>query len=400
MNTVLLWGGEWWGPDADGPRRFADGAQAVEALAGHWGAERPELRVVFQPDDLAVAAVSCPNAGRVLLAAALGAEHPPLATGDHAWGYEPVFRQGEGYGTILHYETQPRLRELVAGLEARGFAVESVWPLGAFLPGLVAERSESGAVTVVALQAERGCAYRHAADGKREIRVWGNGAPAAAGEWLQPILAKDAGEPVLLVAGAEEAAALDARVPLADKPGVQLVSMRAALARRTVLPRRHPAQFLAPAPVVTANRLALVAGLALFAVAGVAAGRYAQECLALRAEAATREERKGALRAEIAHREKNREEIARLRTTIDAAAASGPSFAAALGKLCDRVPDGVVFTSLRIGTDGFAVHGEVRSADARPAWDRWVAGLAPWRVSAGGVPDAGGKFVVAGRFTS
>src|SRR4051812_28233005 len=90
LRTVLLWGNRWWFADGGPSAPCADPAQAAHALADHFGAERPPLRLVYQPDALASTVVACPQTSRALLAAALAADHPALADPHHAWGHEPV----------------------------------------------------------------------------------------------------------------------------------------------------------------------------------------------------------------------------------------------------------------------------------------------------------------------
>lgn len=401
MNTVLLWGEAWRLGDRPEPLPFGDLADAAEVLAIHFGESRPRLRLIFQPDDLAGAAVACPQGARTTLAAALGGEHPPLASPDHAWGHEPILALGDGYTTILHYETEPRLFALVAQLAARGFSVESVWPLGTFLHALPAEWSESGAVTIVAIEPARACAYRHAANGRREILTWhGEQTIAEVGQWLGAIFAKEGNEPVLLVAEADDAAALDAGVSLADKPGAQLVSFREALRRSAVLPRTHPAQLLPRAAVVTAQRAVLAASLALLAVAGWSGASYAHDVFAWRTAGATRAAQKQTLFAEVAHLRANAAEISTLRANLADFAANPPA-AEFLEKLSATLPPELALAALHVSAGRFVLRGHLAPNAPAGALAGWRVQFtdARWSLENPATPAPNGAFTVEGKFS-
>jgi hypothetical protein len=402
MKTVLLWGNAWRLDDASEPLPFADLAHAAEVLTAHVRPHRPPLRLIYQPNEFAAAAVACPKAGRTLLAAALGTEHPPLGTNDHAWGYEPILSLGDGFTTVLHYETEPRLFALVSQLEARGFTVESVWPLGTFLHALPEERSDSGATTVVAVAPERACAYRHPANSRREILTWrGESALAEVGHWLAAIFEKDATEPVLLIAEAEDAAALDVCVPLADKPGTQLQSFREALRRRTDLPRHHPAQLLPPDSVVTAQRAVMAASLAFLAIAGWSGAGYAHDALAWRTEGAAREAQKQALRTEVSHLRVNAAEIAALRATL-AGFPANPPCGEFLEKLSATLPAEIALATLHVAAGRFTLQGHLAPKASAGALDGWRTRFADsrWTLENQTAPAPSGTFKVEGRFTS
>lgn len=401
MNTVLLWGETWRLDDRPEPLPFGDLADAAEVLASYFGESRPRLRLIFQPDDLAGAAVACPQGARATLGAALGGEHPPLASPDHAWGHEPILALGDGYTTILHYETEPRLFALVAQLAARGFAVESVWPLGTFLHALPAEWSDSGAVTVVAIEPERACAYRHAANGRREILTWhGEQTIAEVGQWLGAIFAKEVNEPVLLVAEADDAAALDAGVPLADKPGAQLVSFREALHRPAVLPRTHPAQLLPRAAIVTAQRAVIAASLGFLVFAGWSGASYAHDVFAWRTADATRAVQKQTLRAEVAHLRANAAEISTLRTSLADFAANPPG-AEFLEKLSATLPPEMALAALHVSGGRFVLRGHLAPNAAAGTLDGWRMQFADarWSLENPATPAPGGAFMVEGKFS-
>ena len=404
MKTVLLWGDAWSLDDHPEPLPFVGFTEAAEVLAAHFARTRGSrrLRLIYQPDSLETVKLPCPKGTRSTLAAALAGELPALGNAEHAWGHEPILAQGDSFTTLIHFEREPGLFSLVAQLEARGFTVESVWPLGAFLYGLPDEWSESGATTVVAIQAERACAYCHAAHGPREILTWhGEQTLAEVGHWLKAIFDQAANEPILLVANQDDAAALDGCMPLADKPGVQLVSVREALRRRALLPRHHPAQLLPPAPIVTAQWAAIAASLAFLAVAGWSGGGYARDAFAWRTTSETREAQKVALRADVTHLRASAAEISALRTTL-AGFSANPPCAEFLEKLAATLPPEIALASLHVSAGRFTLHGHVAPKAPASSLDGWRTRFADsrWILETPAAPAAGGAFTVEGKFTS
>ena len=400
MKTVLLWGNRWWLGDAPEPLPFAGLVEAADVLAAHFGNRKPRLRLIYQPDSLATVATPCPKGGRTTLAAALAGGFPALGTANHAWSHEPILARGDGFTTLLHFEREPGLGALVARLAARRFAVESVWPLPTFLHALPEEWSDSGAVTVVAVQPDRVCAYRHAADGERSAPAWsGETALAEFGAWLAAILAQNPEEPVLLVGDPETAAALDTPVRLDERPHVTWLSLPEALARRVVLPRRHPAQLLAPMPVITAQRAVLAASFVFLALAAWSGTAYARDVLAWRLAGAAREAQKQALRTEVAHLRGNAIEIARLRESL-ARVAVRPPAGALLQKISATVPPEVACDSVAVTTEGFTLIGHIAPTAPANAGEAWRARLTDpaWTLDLKPAPARGGAFTVSGVF--
>lgn len=402
-RTVLLWGDRWWFAGTGGFLEFADLEQAVEVLVAHY-AEEPKpvrLRLIFQPDALLTVAVACPNGDRATLAAALAGEFPALCHPGNAWSHEPVLPMGGDFATLLHFETQPGLLGLATRLARRGIAVDSVWPLATFLHSLPSEWSESGAVTVVALQAQQAVAYRHPADGVRSVFLWrGESAVADVGEWLAEILARNAEEPVLLVsADGETAAALGAFVGVEGHPGVEQITLTEALARSVVLPRYHPAQLLPRTPVVTAQRMLIAASIAFLLAAGWFGNTYVRAHVATQVAVEDRQVRLTALRAEVAHLRENAAEIAALRRSLDGGAA-GPPCGAWLEKISTTLPAQVALTSLRIAGRTVAIDGWLAPDAGQGALDNWRTRLtpagAPWTAET--KPGAAGSFHLTGEF--
>ena len=401
--TVLLWGDRWWLPGRSAPVAFAPSDAAADALvAAVSGDAARRLRLIYQPDGFVSVSTPCPHAGRRTLALALQEQFPGLATDDVAWSHEPILPLGDSFTTILHYEAEPRLFALVAELETRGFTVESVWPLGTFLHALQDEWSESGATTVLAIESERACAYRHGADGQRVILPWRREQTTAeVGRWLAAILTQEPNEPVLIVAEADEVAALDAHVALADQPGVTLVSFREALGRRVVLPRHHTAQLLPPAPVITTQRAVIAASLAFLAVAGWSGASYARDALAWRTEGETREVQKIALRTEVFRLRANAAEITMLRAAL-ADVSVNPPCGEFLEKLSTTLPPEIALAKLRVSGGRFTLQGHVAPGASAGVLETWRIRFADsrWTLESQAAPAPSGAFVVEGKFTS
>ncbi len=391
-RTVLLWGHRLWLPGADTPLAFADCGQAVELLAGHF-AEAPKpvrLRLVFQPATLESVTVACPKGDRRTLAQSLAGEFPALAQPDHAWGHEPVLAAGDGFATVLHVETEPRLYALARQLAQRGLAVDSAWPLAAYLQALPEEWSDSGAVAVIALADGQALAYAHPAQGRREIRQWqGDTAAAEATDWIRSTLEQE--QSVLLVTdGTPEACADSGRFP-----ALECRTLTETLRRSVVMPRYHPAQLLPREPVMSAQRLALAASVLLLLTTVGLGGLYARDCFAAQAEAQRRGAELTTLRAGIDHLRANEAEITRLKQQVDAA--PGAPCAALLERIAATVPPEVVLTSFRLTGGEWSATGWTKLGLTLDPWqtrltemeDRWTA-LAQTR------PD--GSFTLNGSF--
>lgn len=400
---MLLWGDRWWFAGTGHSKQFADLAQAVDLLVAHYASEpKPvRIRLLFQPDALQTVAVTCPQGGRATLAAALSGEFPELSKPEHAWSHEPVLPIKSDFATLLHLEAQPGLLGLATRLARRGLAVDSAWPLATFLHSLPEDWSNSGAVTVVAVQKERAISYRHPADSTRGVLHWhGESVLAEVGKWLDQLLERDAEEPVLLVSADEAtAAALSVFVGVKEYPGVELIPLSEALARKVEFPRYHPAQLLPRPPLFTAQRLMIAASVALLLAAGWTGTAYVRAHLATRVAAKHQQERLAALRSEVTQLRENAAEIAGLRRSLEGGAA-GPPCGDLLEKIATTLPAQVTLGSLRITGRTVALDGWVAPGAGRSAVDDWRSRLAPadapWTAEA--KTGAAGSFSVVGGF--
>lgn len=402
-RTVLLWGDRWWFAGTGASCEFTNFSHAAEVLAAHY-ADEPKpvrLRLVYQPDAFESLAVACPHGDRATLAAALAGEFPAVASPDHAWSHEPVMAAGSGFSTLLHFEAQPGLFALASRLAHLGLAVDSAWPLATFLHALQQEWSESGAITVLALQKERAVAYRHPADAGRTVQVWHGGTTVAeVGHWLAGVFADNTDEPVLLFCADDEvSAALGEYAPLDRHPGLDCMPLADALARPVVLPRYHPAQLLPRQPAVTAQRAVIAASVAFLLFAGWTGVAYAREFVAARVEAEQHQARLVSLRVEIGHLRSNATEIASLRAALDGGSA-GPPCGAFLSRVSATLPPGIVLASLRIAERSITLEGWLSPSASAAVLDTWRSRLAPadapWTLTA--TPGHGGGFSLTGTF--
>lgn len=400
---MLLWGDRWWFAGTGQSGRFADLDQAVEVLVAHYAHEpKPvRLRLLFQPDTLHSAAAPCPQGDRATLAAALAGEFPELAKADHAWSHEPVLPMGDGFTTLLHFETQPGLLRLATQLAHRGLAVDSAWPLPTFLHALPEEWSNTGAVTVVAAEERRAVSYRHPADGARAVLQWqGDDVLTEVGDWLGRLLTAHPGEPVLLVP-ADEAAGQVFGTFVGDPhhPGVEHLCLNEALACPVQLPRYHPAQLLPRTPVVTAQRALVAAGIVFLLAAGWTGLTHAQAVRATQAAARDRMERLHALRQEVAHLREEAAEIAGLQRSLEGGAA-GPPCGDLLDRIAATLPPEVTLRRVEFNGRTVAIDGWLAPGTGRSAVEDWRARLAPadapWTADAR--LGAGGAFSLTGGF--
>jgi hypothetical protein len=402
-HTVLLWGDRCWFAGIRTPREFSNLTHAAEVLAAHFAAEpKPiRLRLIFQPDSLETVEAACPDGNRATLAAALAGEFPALGDSDHAWGHEPVLPAGDRFSTLLHFETQPGLFQFATRLARLGLAVESAWPLTTYLQALPPEWTESGAMTVIAADAGRACAYRHPADAGRTAKAWrGESALAEVGRWLAGIFAQNPEEPVLLFCANDEvAAALEANASPDRHPGLARLLLTEALARPVLLPRYHPAQLLPRLPLFTAQRAVIAASIVFLLAAGWSGIAYARDWRAGQAEVKNRDTRVATLRTEVAHLRDNAAEIAALRGTLDWAAV-GPPCGALLEKISATLPPEIALTTLRVSAQGFKVNGWVAPSATAAVLDQWCLHLSgensPWTVEVKSKPP--GIFTIAGVF--
>lgn len=402
-RTVLLWGDRWHFPGREASAPFTHVKQAAAILAEHF-AEEPKpvrVRLVFQPDSLESVQVSCPQGNRKVLEFALAADYAALREPEYSWGHEPVLPDGEGFLTILHHETEPVLIAMARELARLGLAVDSAWPLTTFLHALPEEWTDSGAVAVVAVRAESGIAYHHPAGAGRFIVSWrGDAVLADAGHWLATLANANPEDPVILVCDGEEtAAALGSHLGEQERPNLDVITVSEALGRRVVLPRYHPAQLLPRESVVTVQRAAIAASIALFFAAGWAGFAFGRDTLAVRAETAAQQSRTAALRTEVSHLRENAAEIASLRNLVEDGAA-GPPCGSLLRAVSTALPPEIVLSSIRIEGRRFEFAGWVAPIAPAGLLDRWRQQIAPlhgaWTMDCRTIE--GGAFVATGAF--
>lgn len=250
--TVLLWGNRWWLPHHRLAVPFPDLARAPQILASVWNAPHRSIRLIYQPDHLVTVATACPNSNRATLTFVLAEDFPVLCHPAHVWSHEPILPQGERFGTLLHYETEPTLHALVQQLEARGFSVNTAWPLSTWLTALPPDLSESGAMTVAAFTADRFCVYRHAASGARSVQL-GQGVEGLL-QALRPVEQDNAAEFLLYVATEESlVATIEERIRLGGNQIVGVFALADALGKPAPLSAEHPAQLLQPWPKIISS---------------------------------------------------------------------------------------------------------------------------------------------------
>ncbi len=400
---MLLWGDRWHFPGREASETFRDWSHAGEILIANF-AEEPKpvrLRLLFQPDSLESVAVACPHGDRRVLAFALSGEYPALRDPSMAWGHEPVMPQGDGFATVLHIEKEPALIALATQLAKYGLAVESAWPLVTFLHALPDDWTDSGAATIMAIRDGSAVAYHHPKSAGRSVLNWrGEHCLKEAGRWLTGLFAEDAAEPITLVCADDESAeAVAACLGDGDHPGLEVLRVSEALGRPVVLPRYHPAQLLPREPVVTAQRMAIAAGIALLLAAGGAGLSYGHHRLAVRSDLEQRQGQLANLRTEVAHLRANAAEIADLRSRVERGTA-GPPAGLLLRKLSTVIPQELVLSGFKLEGRAFEVSGWASPSAPAGLLERWRQVIAPpdapWKLalrsSAGGAFSASGEF--------
>lgn len=396
-TTVLLWGDRWWLPRHQLPVPFGDLGQAAALLAAAWPGNARRLRLLFQPDDLVTLPVACPQADRGTLGLVFAEEHPALGHPGLAWSYEPVLPSGEGFNTLLHHEARPALYGLVHQLQEQGFTVDSVWPLSSWLNVLPPDLSDTGAMTLVALSAERFHLYRHSPEGVRSVQgAHGEEALDRAAEALRGVFDKHPDEFVLYVTTDDGLLdALNQRIKVGGNRVIGHFAMWEALAKPAVLNARHPAQLLPPGAALWPARLVRAASVVAFfaglALAGESTHRQwradqEREVLATVLPALTREV------------EARRQAVATL-AAEQAGAAQPAAWCAALLRAIGLVPTPVTLTSLRATPQEFVLAGGVLAPGGltEPAWREWTSrfGTDHWQVEA--VKPPAGAFTLKGR---
>lgn len=396
--TVLLWGDRWWLPQHKLAVPFTGFEQAAEVLASVWPFPVRSMRLIYQPDRLTTVPVACPNGKRATLALALGDEFPALVHPAHVWGFEPILPAAERFSTLLHFETEPGLFALVQQLHRHGLAVRSAWPLATWLDALPPELTESGALTVVALHADRWHLWRHSSAGGRFCAGGvSNDVPLAVADHLREVAAKAEVEYVLFVSTDDALVAkVEERVTLAPNQihGVHL--LWEALARPVTMAEKHPAQLLPPVPFVTPPRIVGTASLLLMAAALGMTGWQVQSHHEARIAAEREAESIASLETEIAHLRENAVEISRLRAALDGES-SAPGLAALLRHLGSVARPGIALQSLVVSDGAFTLKGGV-AVDAPQAWNEWSGAIQTsekWSMQAT-EPDEHGRFEVGG----
>lgn len=393
-RTALLWGRRWWLAGRVEPLAFENLSRAAEVLTAHLASEpHPvRLRLIYQPDTLTTVAVACPHSPRSALQKALAFEHPAIADPAHAWGHEPILPLGDGYSTLLHYETEPGLFSLVARLAQSGVIVTSAWPLATFLQSLPKELSETGTTLVLAFADSHNCAlaYHHPADGRPMVHRWhGDGAVDEAQTWLEEETDRRLDDQALLVSPNEAA----------DPDDPFSLPLHEALSSLVVLPRSHPAQLLPAASAVTPQRAVVAASIFLLLAGGWSGAAYARDYLGWTARHHANQQEKAGLQAQIAHYRINAAEIVALRTRL-AGPGSSPPVGELLDAVCGVLPPELALDQIRIAQGRFILSGHV-APGANAAWEQWRNRLGGkrWTVEPAAAPRETGAFTINGAFT-
>jgi len=391
--TVLLWGHQWWLPGRAEPLDFENLSHAAEILAARL-ADEPHpvrLRLLYQPETLASVAAACPHGNRATLQNALGFEHPAITDPANAWSHEPILVQASGFGTIVHYEQEPGLFQLIERLAQCGVIVTTAWPMATFLHALPAEWSESGALTVIAVNVDHAIAYHHPAGGSRALHQWhGDTAAAEATGWLQKEVAKYPDDPALM---------LTASNPVEPIAGVECLPITEALASPVVLPGTHPAQLLPATPFITPQRAVVAASILLLLTAGWTGTTYAREFMTWTEGQQAAMHEKSALRNDIARYRVNAAEIVALRARL-AGSGSSPPVGELLDAVCGTLPPQIALDSVRVAQGRFTLSGHV-APGVGSEWDKWRTqiGSQRWTLGPATVPRDTGAFTLNGVFT-
>lgn len=399
-RTVLLWGDRWWLPGTGEAVAFPNVVEAAEALAEHFATEpKPiRLRLIYQPDGFTSVAAACPPGGRQILSAALAAEFPMLANPGHAWSHEPVLPVGTEHSTILHFETEPVLIALATRLAHLGLAVDSAWPLATYLHALPDDWTETGAITIVAIQSGRATAYRQPRDAARFVQSWhGESALAEVAKWLGSVQQEDPAEQVLIVGPDPEITGKLESYRSTEHAALEFIRVTEALGRPVVIPRYHPAQLLPRGPTFTAQQMAMAASLALVCAAGWLGFAYIRDTISARAETRTQAAQIATLRSDVAHLRANAAEIRRLRNAIEGGLAGAP-FDAILQRLAATLPPEIALSTLRLSGRTMEFGGWVSPTAAVATLDLWrdrfSPAKGPWTATLH--PGAGGAFTLNG----
>jgi Tfp pilus assembly protein PilN len=392
--TVLWWRRRWWlagevvseaidgiEPASDWlVRRFAEEAKPVR------------VRLVYQPETLESVLVGCPHGARRELAQALAPEFPALASGDRAWGFEPVLTKAEAASTILHFEREPGLIALARRLAEHGIAVDSAWPLTTFLQAVPSEWSQSGALAVLAIDRDEAVAFRHARDGGREVQRWSDSALKQASSWLAATIGEDLADSVVVVTDDAATQAALAEVIGVQIPGLEVYTIAQVLRRHVVLPRYHPAQLLPREPTALGAMLLKAASVALFLTAAGLSGLLGLRWHAARATEANSTAQLANLQTDLRQLRANAAELA----TLEATSAVSPPVSAFLDRLARTIPPDVVLTSVRVDAGGVTCAGWVLPSATRAltAWQEALRG--PWSLNMSATAD--GAFSLKGTF--
>lgn len=377
-RTALLWGDRWWIEGRTEPVPFGDLHLAAEVLLGQFeGEEKPaQLRLIFQPASLAAVSLACPKTNRETLRQALSEQLPTLADAHLAWGHEPVFGVDAPFATVLYHEIAAGLFALVAELHAGGIAVESAWPLATALNFVPEDWPDSGAMIIVAAAENQTLVYCHTLEGRREVEAaFGAEAAGCALRGLRAALART--DTAVYLVGCETAGErLVAQLPPPDVPRVRLVSWSRLAAAVAPLAVTHPAQLLPVESRLSARRALLAtAGVAAVAALGLLADTARAEW-AHRAAVAGDHRAATVLRTEIAARRGGIQELASLRTAVEAGEPAHAVFAPWLRAVAAKLPREVALTRVTATRTSVAVTGGITGALTEGAWREWTAAVA------------------------
>lgn len=377
-------------------------AAALLALLGELPTKPTALRLVYQPQDLSIQAVDCPNGSRKSIQQALAQDHPDLTSDLKVWACQPLVATPMGASTVLSHERTPHLKRLVEALAKQRIRLEGAFPIIAVLERLPAFAMGDGPAIAVLHTATLCLLYTRDSQGARNAATIAEAADteARAIELYGTHLSTFHVAPSVAVVHSTSA-------PWNfEAPNVTVapVDLSRFLQEAENIPLGSLSNFLPPSHLPSPSTLATIAAAIVILISGVTIFRHEVRLADERAQALLKADRRSTLELEFSTRRTNQANIARS-TAFAADIGSSPAGLTSLLAFLDaELPRELTLSDLRFERGVFTIEGAVHAGEGTAEgpffafFDSLSAPSRPWQITTKKPSTAALTFSLSGSF--
>jgi hypothetical protein len=313
------------------------------------------LRLIYQPHDLLMHPVECPNAGRRAIQQALAHEHPAITTDVVAWAFQRLEPTAKGAQTLLSFERTPLLARFVTDLEKIKIRLDGAFPLMTLLELLPAFESSGFAIGIAHTETT---ALVHCRDesGARSVHTFeGPGADSRTVSFIGQFTEDTSRHPALSVLYDPPH-----QWPFSSLTATTTVSPLALmdfLPEAARIPLKDPSNLLPASAIPSPNALAYLAAAACLAVSLGLIAKHELAQADARSQAAVKEIQRAQLADDITQRRSTVTVMDRAARLTADVGHSPAGLAVLLRSFDEALPRELTLISLRQSAESFTIEG-------------------------------------------